>query len=155
MPELNETIVSALVSRYTKLGGTVRDLATPLTNEQFWSKPFSFGNSFGHLVLHLTGNLNHYIGSAIANTGYLRDRPREFTEAAPPAKEAVMKNFDSTLEMVVRTIRSQSVDDWSKPYAAMGADANNRFEMVLQCAAHLDHHVGQLMYLAFELKQRT
>jgi len=36
--------------------------AVPLSEEQFWIKPFAFGNSFGHLVLHLTGNLNYYIG---------------------------------------------------------------------------------------------
>src|SRR6059036_2942836 len=131
MEDLHRTVERSFAERYTQLADLVRGMAKDLTDEQFWRKPFSFGNSFGHLVLHLTGNLNHYIGSAIANTGYLRDRPREFTEAAPPAKEAVMKNFDSTLEMVVRTIRSQSVDDWSKPYAATGADAKNRFEMVL------------------------
>ena len=154
MPDMTETIATALVTRYSKLASSVRDLAAPLTNEQFWSKPFPFGNSFGHLVLHLTGNLNHYIGSAIANTGYIRDRPREFTDVAPPSKEAVMKNFDTTVEMVLRTIRAQLADDWSKPYAAAGADAKDRFEMVLQCATHLDHHVGQLMYLAFELKRQ-
>ena len=153
MPDLNETVTTALAARYTKLAGTVRDLAAPLTNDQFWSKPFSFGNSFGHLVLHLTGNLNHYIGSAIAETGYVRDRPREFTDSAPPAKDEVLRKFNETIEMVRRTIRAQSADDWSKSYSASGADAKDRFEMVLQCATHFDHHVGQLMYLAFELKR--
>ena len=56
----------------------IRELAAPLSNEQFWQKPYPYGNSFGHLVLHLTGNLNYYIGAQIANTGYVRDRPREF-----------------------------------------------------------------------------
>jgi hypothetical protein len=153
MPDLNETVTTALAARYIKLAGTVRDLAAPLTNDQFWSKPFSFGNSFGHLVLHLTGNLNHYIGSAIAETGYVRDRPREFTDSAPPAKDEVLRKFNETIEMVRRTIRAQSADDWSKSYSASGADAKDRFEMVLQCATHFDHHVGQLMYLAFELKR--
>src|SRR5215471_20434839 len=105
MHDLKESVATALAGRYTKLAGVVRELATPLTNEQFWSKPFPFGNSFGHLVLHLTGNLNHYIGSAIAETGYVRDRPREFTEAAPPSKEVVMKKFDEAIDMVLRTIR--------------------------------------------------
>jgi DinB superfamily len=155
MPDMKDTVANALLARYAKLAGVVCDLAAPLTNEQFWSKPFAFGNSFGHLILHLTGNLNHYIGSGIAETGYVRDRPREFTEAAPPAKDVVMKKFDEAVQMVLRTIRAQAADDWSKPYAAAGADAKDRFEMVLQCATHLDHHVGQLMYLAFELKRQT
>ncbi len=80
----------------------MRELAAPLSDEQFWAKPFPFGNSFGHLVLHLTGNLNYYIGAQIAATGYVRDRPREFSEAAPPSKDEALKKFDDAIEMVVQ-----------------------------------------------------
>jgi hypothetical protein len=61
MTDLRETVASRLAARYTKLAGWVSELAAPLSDEQFWAKPFPFGNSFGHLVLHLTGNLNYYI----------------------------------------------------------------------------------------------
>jgi len=151
--DVTQTISAALATRYAKLATGVRDLAAPLTDDQFWSKPFSFGNSFGHLVLHLTGNLNYYIGAQIAETGYVRDRPREFSEAARPSKQEVMQKFDEAVAMVIQTIGKQSVDDWSKTYSATGADAKDRFEMVLQCATHLHHHVGQMMYLGFELKK--
>jgi uncharacterized damage-inducible protein DinB len=153
MTNLNETISSALVARYTKLAGYVRDLAAPLSDEQFWAKPFPFGNSFGHLVLHLTGNLNYYIGAQIASTGYVRDRPKEFSEASRPSKQEVLKKFDEAVEMVVRTIRSRSAEDWSAPYSGTGSEAKTRFEMVLQCATHLNHHIGQMMYLGYELKK--
>jgi hypothetical protein len=152
MAEPNETIASGLTARYTKLAGAMHELAEPLSDEQFWAKPFPFGNSFGHLVLHLTGNLNYYIGAQIAGTGYVRDRPREFSEAAPPPKDEVLKKFDDAVKMVVRTIRAQSAEDWSAAYSGTGSDAQNRFEMVLQCATHLHHHIGQMMYLGFELK---
>jgi len=151
--ELKETVASSLAARYKKLAGVVRELAVPLSEEQFWSKPFPFGNSFGNLVLHLTGNLNYYVGAQIAGTGYVRDRPREFAEATRPSKEEVLRKFDDAVEMVVRTIRSQSAEDWSAAYSGTGADAKNRFEMVLQCATHLHHHIGQMMYLGFELKR--
>jgi DinB superfamily len=155
MGDLKETVASSLAARYTKLAGVVRELAAPLSDEQFWAKPFSFGNSFGHLVLHLTGNLNYYIGAQIASTGYVRDRPREFTEAARPSKEEVLKKFDEAVEMVVRTIRSQRAEDWPAAYSAVGADAQDRFGIVLACATHLHHHIGQMMYLGFELKRRN
>jgi uncharacterized damage-inducible protein DinB len=153
MTDLRQTIASGLTARYKKLAGVVRELAEPLSDEQFWAKPFAFGNSFGHLVLHLTGNLNYYIGAQIAGTGYVRDRPLEFSEATRPSKEEVLKKFDRSIEMVLATINSQTVDDWSKEYTAVGADARDRFEMVLQCATHLNHHIGQMMYLGFELKR--
>ena len=154
MADLKETIASDLTARYAKLASAVRELAAPLSDEQFWSKPFPFGNSFGHLVLHLTGNLNYYIGARIAGTGYVRDRPREFSEALRPSKEEVMNKFNEAVEMVVRTIGDQSPEDWSREYTATGSDAKDRFNMVLQCATHLHHHIGQMMYLVFEI-QRT
>ena len=154
MPDLNNTVNSSLAARYTKLAGVVRELAAPLSDDQFWAKPFPFGNSFGHLVLHLTGNLNYYIGAQIAGTGYVRDRPREFAEASRPTKTEVMKKFDEVIEMSVRTIHSQSAEDWSAAYSATGSEAKTRLEIVLICATHLHHHIGQMMYLSFEL-QRT
>jgi uncharacterized damage-inducible protein DinB len=152
MRDLKQTIASDLTARYKKLAGVVQELAAALSDEQLWEKPFAFGNSFGHLMLHVTGNLNYYIGAQIAGTGYVRDRPLEFSAAARPSKAEVLKKFDQAIEMVVATINGQSAEDWSKEYAAVGADARDRFDMVLQCATHLHHHIGQMMYLVFELK---
>jgi len=152
MRDLKQTIASDLTARYKKLAGVVQELAAALSDEQLWEKPFVFGNSFGHLMLHVTGNLNYYIGAQIAGTGYVRDRPLEFSAVARPSKAEVLKKFDQAIEMVVATINSQSAEDWSKEYTAVGADARDRFDMVLQCATHLHHHIGQMMYLVFELK---
>src|SRR5208337_59944 len=154
MADLKETIASGLTERYKKLAGVVKELAAPLSEEQFWAKPFAFGNSFGNLVLHLTGNFSHYIGAQIAGTGYVRNRPLEFSDATRPSKAEVLRKFDQAVEVVLGAIRSQSTNDWAKEYTAVGADAQDRFDMVLQCATHLDHHVGQMMYLGFELKRR-
>src|SRR5450755_4256121 len=123
MADLKLTIASGLTARYKKLAGVVRDVAAPLSDEQFWAKPFAFGNSFGHLVLHLTGNLNYYIGAQIAGSGYVRDRPLEFSEAKRPSKADVLVKFDRAIEMVAGTINNQSPEDWSKEYDAVGTDA--------------------------------
>src|ERR1700747_576239 len=114
MTDLKTTIAAALTARYEKLAGVLRELAAPLSQEQFWAKPFAFGNSFGHLVLHLTGNLNYYIGAQIAETGYVRDREREFTEPNPPSKENALKALDAAVAVVIETVRAQSAEDWSR-----------------------------------------
>src|SRR6266481_1516691 len=146
MPDLKDTMAAGFEARYNKLAGRVRELAGPLSDEQFWAKPFPFGNSFGHLVLHLTGNLNYYIGAQIAGTSYVRDRPLEFSDATRPSKAEVLKKFDQAIEMVLGTINGQSAEDWSKEYTGVGSDARDRFDMVLQCATHLHHHIAQMMY---------
>ena len=116
MGDFHSALAAVLTDHYTKNATRVRELAAPFSNAQFWQKPFPFGNSFGHLVLHLTGNLNYYIGAQIAQTGYVRDRPREFTDPNPPFKDEALKRFDDTVAMVLETIRRQSPDDWSAGY---------------------------------------
>ena len=155
MSDLHSTLSSVLIDRYTGNAARVHELAAPLSNVQFWKKPFPFGNSFGHLVLHLTGNVNYYIGAQIAGTGYVRDRPREFDDPRPPAKDEALKRFDDAVGMVVKTIHGQSPEDWAAEYSGAGADAKNRLEMVVQCAAHMQHHIGQMIYLNYEWQQRV
>lgn len=155
MSDLPSTLASALSTRYTTNATRVRELAAPLTNSQFWQKPFPFGNSFGHLVLHLTGNLNYYIGAQIAQTGYIRDRPREFNDPNPPSKDEALQRFDDAVEMVRKTIHAQSPEDWLAEYSGLGADATNRLAMFVQCAAHMQHHIGQMIYLNYEWQRQA
>jgi len=155
MKDLHRTVSEVLVERYNANAARVRELATPLTYAQFWQKPFPFGNSFGHLVLHLTGNLNYYVGAQIAHTGYVRERPREFNDPTAASKEGILERFDEAVAMVVRAIEGQSTEDWCKEYSALGTDLKNRLGIVLQCAAHMQHHIGQMVYLAKQWQQKN
>lgn len=155
MPDLHSTLASVLADRLNANAGRIRELAAPLDQNQFWQKPFPFGNSFGHLVLHLTGNLNYYVGAQMANTGYVRDRPHEFTDANPPTKHEALRLLDSAVTMVVQTIRAQSPEDWSRDYSGVGTKAPNRLAMILQCDSHTQHHIGQMIYLAYELQRNA
>ncbi|HEY6369277.1 MAG TPA: DinB family protein [Candidatus Sulfotelmatobacter sp.] len=154
MSKLDGTLVFVLASRYVANAARVRALAEPLIDGQFWQKPFPYGNSFGHLVLHLTGNLNYYIGAQIARTGNVRDRPREFNDPNPPSKAEALKGFDDAVAMVVRTIGAQSSEDWSADYSGAGTDAKTRLDMIMQCAAHMQHHIGQMIYLGYEFQRQ-
>ncbi len=153
MSNLSATVTSTLVNAYTNYAGRVHKLSESLSDEQFWTKPYPYGNSFGHLVLHLTGNLSYYIGTQIAGTGYVRDREREFTETSRLPKVAVLKTFDDAIEMVLITLHAQTAETWSADYQALGEKVGNRLDMFLHCAAHLHHHVGQMIYLEKELQR--
>ncbi len=154
MATLAEVIAEDLVTYYEMVRESVHKWAGSLTTEQLWRKPYPYGNSVGHLILHLTGNLNYYIGARVAATGYVRDRDREFTEPKPVPKDEVFTAFDKTIAMVVDTIRKQSPDDWLKEYSAdLEPEAKERFNIFLRSAGHAYHHVGQIIFLANELKK--
>jgi len=155
MSDPHSTLSSVLTARYTANAARVHELAAPLASAQFWQKPFAYGNSFGHLVLHLTGNLNYYIGAQIAKTGYIRDRPREFNDPKPPSKEEALQRFDDAVAMVLKTIGAQLPEDWSAEYSGAGTNAQTRLDMIMQCAAHIQHHIGQMIYLGYEWQKQS
>lgn len=151
MPDLQNIVASEFANHFQNIGVKLHKWVDPLTFEQFWTKPYPYGNSVGHLVLHLTGNLNYYIGAQIAASGYIRNRDREFTDATRPAKQEVLRALDRAVQLVVDTLRRQSADDWGAAYSAERSKEKNRFAIVLSCAAHVDHHLGQIIYLSREL----
>lgn len=152
MSNLSKTVADGFVSRYRNFAKRVESLADTLSEEQFWHKPYPYGNSFGNLVLHVTGNLSYYIGARIAETGYVRERDREFTDRRPGEKAEVVRALAAAVDVVVAALEAETDETWSAEYSAVGIeDAANRFEIYLSCAAHFQHHIGQMLYIVKEL----
>jgi uncharacterized damage-inducible protein DinB len=151
MGDLASIVGEDLCAFYEMVRTQTHRWVDPLSDEQLWRRPFPQGNSAGHLLLHITGNLNYYIGARIAGSGYIRDREREFTESQPKSKAEVLEAFDKAVEMVMETIRSQKSEDWLRAYSAeREPEAKERFNIFLRCAGHAYHHLGQIVYLARE-----
>jgi uncharacterized damage-inducible protein DinB len=135
----------ALIGELEKLRDQVRELATPLSEAQFWTKPLEPGNSVGHLVLHLCGNLNHFVGARLGNTGYVREREREFTETNHPSKAEALTRLDDTVAMFRRVVEGLSAEQLAAPHP----DA--RFGTVLGAlvtvVSHFSLHRGQMSYI--------
>src|SRR5262245_47511082 len=105
---LENVVTQGLAGELERLRDELKTLAEPLTEEQFWRKPIEPGNSFGHLVLHLTGNLSHFAGAKLGNTGYVRDREREFTEPNVPSKKEALVRLDEAVALFRRVAVAQS-----------------------------------------------
>ena len=149
--ELSAAVSRSLREEYETIKGKVHTHVQGLSTEDLWRRPFPYGNSVGHLLLHLTGNLSYYIGAQIAGTGYVRDRPREFADTTRRPKEEVLRAFDEAVAMVATTLAAQKAADWGKPYEAVGTSVKDRLGIFVHCAAHADHHAGQIIYLAKQL----
>jgi hypothetical protein len=140
---------------YEKAAAQIQALVQPLSDDDFWRQPYPYGNSTGHLLLHLTGNLNYYIGAEIGSTGYVRNRDLEFSDASRRPKAVVLQEFSQAIAMVKGTLARQSDQDWGAHYTARGMeDAENRFTAFLRCAAHLQHHAAQIVYLTKEIARQ-
>ena len=155
MNTLTATVARDFTRYYQEAAKKILALVAPLSDDQLWARPYPYGNSIGHLLLHLTGNLNFYIGAEIGGTGYVRNRPLEFSDPSRLAKDVVIKNFVDAIATVAAVLEKQSESDWAVPFAAKGMEnAGNRFYAFLHCAAHISHHTGQMMYLCKAMEQQ-
>ena len=156
MQDLSPTLSQGFAYYFDDFLERVQTLTADLSEIEFWGNPFPYGNSIGHLVLHLTGNLNYYIGAQLDGSGYVRDREREFSEAQPPSKADTLAALVNTIQTVKTVLASQQHDEWAAAYSAAGVDdVHDRFSIFLRCAIHFHHHIGQMSYTKDEwLRQR-
>lgn len=144
--DLLMSIKAGLTGELEVLRDALKTLAEPLDEKQFWTKPIEPGNSFGHLVLHLTGNLSHFAGARLGGTGYVRDREREFTETQVPTKAEALARLDDAVAVFRRVVESLPEERFSEPHpdAQMGTVANSLVRLV----AHFALHRGQMSYIS-------
>ena len=128
-------------ARYFRhLGDRVEKAALAIPEDRLWTKPFAFGNSIGHLVLHLTGNLNHYVGALVAGTGYVRDRDHEFTDAEKYPRDEVLARFREAVDLVIRTVESQDEADFIDARGRPEADPDAARPVPRLCGPHEQSH---------------
>lgn len=136
---------TALIEALEKLRNDVRELAEPLNEAQFWTKPIDPGNSVGHLVLHLTGNLNHFVGAQLGGSSYVREREREFTETQVPNKTEALRKLDEAVATFRRVVSGLNAEQLAAPHP------ESRFGPVMSALAHLLAHFalhrGQMSYI--------
>src|SRR5437762_9360858 len=54
--ELGNTISSDFAAYYQSIAEKVHEWVEPLSTTEIWRRPYRYGNSIGHLLLHLIGN---------------------------------------------------------------------------------------------------
>ena len=77
MSDISTTISNGFGYYFQDFLDRVQVLAGDLSEQEFWSNPYPYGNSMGHLVLHITGNLNYYIGAQLAATLVVGDGSKD------------------------------------------------------------------------------
>ncbi len=120
-----------------------------LCNEetQLWVILPGVTNSIGNLTQHLIGNLNHFIGATLGETGYVRNRDAEFSGRNLTKIELIAK-IKETSEMLEKVLGSLTELDLLKkfPHEPYGYEMTAG-HMILKLASHLGYHLGQINYM--------
>jgi uncharacterized damage-inducible protein DinB len=116
------------------------------TEESLWGIAGDIKNSGGNLCLHLCGNLRHFIGNILGNTGYQRNRDYEFA-AKNVARNILISEVDKTKNDVHETLLTLNTQDLKKnyPVEVFGSPMTTTF-FLLHLNSHLTYHLGQVNY---------
>ncbi|MBS1502322.1 MAG: DUF1572 family protein [Bacteroidetes bacterium] len=116
------------------------------TESNIWIVADGIANSAGNLCLHLVGNLNHFIGTVLGNTGYVRQRDLEFSLKDVPRTELIQK-IDATILMIGEVLTRVTDEQLSSvfPIAVFAPDDTTGY-FLTHLATHLSYHLGQVNY---------
>lgn len=129
------------------LGKLEEEIRAFKQEELLWKTLPGVSNSAGNLSLHLAGNLRHFIGAIMGNTGYIRDREKEFSTKDLPAAD-LLSAIAETKQVVKQTISNLSIEDLDKIYPAKVFDMEMTNEyFLIHLLSHLGYHLGQINYL--------
>jgi len=123
-----------------------KEISSYADENKLWLTAPHISNSAGNLCLHLLGNLQHYIGGVLGNSGYVRNRPEEFSQKNVPVKDMVLQ-LNHTSAIVTQTLRSLTADQLSAEYPEQVFDYSMTVQyFMLHLLAHLNYHLGQINY---------
>ena len=116
------------------------------TEADLWIVKGEIANSAGNLCLHLLGNMNHFIGALLGETGFVRDRDLEFS-AKEASREFLNDEITKTIEVVKASLNRLSAEDFDKnfPVEKHGKVVKMDF-MLLHLLTHFNYHLGQINY---------
>jgi hypothetical protein len=111
-----------------------------------WQEVPGIPNVAGTLVLHLAGNLQHYVGARLGQTGYVRDRPAEFARRDVPRSE-LLRQIEAARAGVKAALSGSAQPEIGAEYPeAVGGSKVATGDYLIHLATHFAYHLGQIDY---------
>ncbi|WP_185145447.1 DinB family protein [Chryseobacterium indoltheticum] len=140
-------MTESIKSLFTRdLNQLKKEIESYQNEEAIWKIDKDILNSAGNLSLHLVGNINHFIGSILGNSGYVRNRELEFSLKNIPKTELILQ-IEKTIEVVHSSLDQLSEEDMNKEYPiqALGYPMTTEY-FLIHLFGHLNYHLGQINY---------
>jgi hypothetical protein len=123
-----------------------REVEAYSDERELWRPVEGIANSGGTLVLHLTGNVQHFFGTRLGSAGYVRDRAGEFSRRDVPRSE-LLREIEAARQAVRRALERVSAQQLTEDYPEIIAGVRIRTgEYLLHLLTHFAYHLGQVDY---------
>lgn len=109
-----------------------------------WQTLPGVANSAGNLALHLSGNLQHFVGRVVGHSAYARNREDEFGRRAGTRQE-VVASLEAAMGAVQGALQDAALEgEFPERPAGHRIDAGL---FLMHLCAHAGFHLGQAGYL--------
>ena len=141
--ELRDNIARLLLR---DLEGMRREVQHYDTDDGPWTIVPGMTNCGGTLVLHVAGNLQHFVGAVLGKSGYVRRRDLEFVRRGVTRAE-LLREIDATVAAVAGTFASIDPAMLEGMYPEQVQSTHVPTDILLiHLATHITYHLGQLDY---------
>lgn len=140
-------MVESIKSLFTRdLNKLKTEIESYQNEEIIWKIDKNILNSAGNLTLHLVGNICHFVGAILGNTGYVRNRELEFSLKDIPRQELILQ-IEKTIEVVNSSLEKLSEENLKKEYPLepLGYTMTTEY-FLIHLIGHLEYHLGQINY---------
>lgn len=129
------------------LAVVIKELRAFPNEEMLWQTVGDIKNPAGNLAFHIIGNLNHFIGAQLGNTGYVRKRDEEFSRKDLSRKDLI-KMLEAVSYTISQVMRDHKNIDLDAPYSeeVFGKEMTTGY-FLTRLVGHLQYHLGQINYL--------
>lgn len=125
----------------------VRHCVDQLRDEQLWWRPAEGMNSIGNLLLHLAGNVRQRIIAGLGGAPDVRDRPSEFSERGPIAKDDLLARLDATVAEARTVLANQTEADWLRVRPIQMHEMTG-IAAALRSITHFGGHVQEIIHIS-------
>ncbi len=124
-----------------------------LDDEQFFRIIDPEANSVAIIVKHITGNIRSRFTDFLTSDGEKpwRNRDHEFIIDPGTTRAELMRSWEESWKLVLDTVRSLQPEDLLRTVTVRG-QPHNVLQAVHRQVAHYAYHVGQIVFLAKQLK---
>jgi hypothetical protein len=116
------------------------------SDADLWKVVPGIANPGGTLALHLAGNIQHFVGTVLGGSAYVRNRAAEFSTRDLTRAEVAGK-VDAAIAAVQQTFRTLDPADLGTEFPeVVGKMRFNTGDWLNHLASHLAYHLGQVDY---------
>lgn len=144
---MENVLVNSFVFLFEReLGKLQHEIEQYPEEKLLWQTAGQISNPPGNLCLHLCGNLQNYIGATLGSTGYIRNRPYEFS-ARDLTRSHLIAEISQTKSSVINTLKKLTDESLHRQYPeeALGYPMTTVF-FLNHLFGHFGYHLGQINY---------